>query len=69
MLPHFLALYPLSIWLKVLIAKGFGFVQQALIRGKTPPQTPPRRGERLRFSPFPPREGGWGVRSSKLAKA
>jgi len=30
MLPHFLALYPLSIWLKALIAKGFGFVQQAL---------------------------------------
>ena len=31
MLPHFLALYPLSIWLKALLDMGFGFVQQALI--------------------------------------
>ncbi len=30
--------------------------------GQTPPQTPPLRGEGLSSSPFPTREGGWGVR-------
>jgi len=30
--------------------------------GLTPPQTPPLRGEGLSGSPFPSREGGWGVR-------
>jgi len=35
----------------------------------TPPQTPPLRGEGLSGSPFPCREGGWGVRSRIVDKA
>ncbi|MEQ8973173.1 MAG: hypothetical protein RIE73_22560 [Coleofasciculus sp. C1-SOL-03] len=36
MLPHFLALYQLSIRLKVLMDQGFWVVQQALIMGIQP---------------------------------
>jgi len=32
----------------------------------TPPQTPPRFGVGLPDSPFPCREGGWGVRFSEF---
>ena len=35
----------------------------------TPPQTPPRSGEGLSDSPFPRREGGWGVRFSEFANS
>jgi len=38
-----------------------------LTDGPDPSPTPPLRGEGLSGSPFPCREGGWGVRFSEFA--
>jgi hypothetical protein len=38
-----------------------------LTDGSDPSPTPPLRGEGLSGSPFPGREGGWGVRFSEFA--
>lgn len=40
-----------------------------LTDGSDPSPTPPLRGEGLSCSPFPTREGGWGVRFSELASS
>jgi ribosomal protein L37E len=40
-----------------------------LTGGSDPSPTPPLRGEGLSSSPFPTREGGWGVRFSEFANS
>jgi len=40
-----------------------------LTRGSDPSPTPPLRGDGLSGSPFPTREGGWGVRFSEFANS
>jgi len=52
-----------------LCSRDFQDVVGELTEGSDPSPTPPLRGEGLSDSPFPAREGGWGVRFSEFANS